>query len=68
MRIKAKQTAPAKVEMYNLEQYITEDGKKRKLSTLAYNIPYGMAKGLKNKAESQRQLPGTHYEINKNVR
>lgn len=49
---------PIQTKLYNLEQYISIDGVERKHSTLAYQVPYGMAKGLKSKAETARYLPG----------
>lgn len=49
--------------LYNLEQWISEDGISRKIATLMWQVPYGMAVGVKKRAETQRHLPGTYFVI-----
>lgn len=60
-----------KTPLFNLEKWISqqENGRRveRKQQTLAYQIPYGMAKGLKQKAETARHLPGTFFKIQPNI-
>lgn len=57
------------VKLFNLEQWISQpdpqtgESRDRKVQTLAYQIPYGMAKGLKGNAESGKHLPGTFFKI-----
>lgn len=58
--------ASATIALHNLEQWIKDGETTRKVSTIAYNIPYGMARGLKSRAEIQRNLPGTYFVISEN--
>lgn len=56
-----------KTPLFNLEKWISqvenEKRVERKQSTLAYQVPYQMAKGLKMKAETGRHFPGTFFKI-----
>lgn len=61
--MRVKTSMPAATKLYNLEQYISQDGKERKEAVIAYQIPYGMAKGLKHAAENRRHMPGTFFKI-----
>jgi len=62
MKTKNLKSMP-QTKLYNLEQYISSEGKERKTNTLAYNVPYHFCAGLKAKAETARHLPGTFFKI-----
>jgi len=58
--------------LFNLEQYVSimegDVRKENKVKTLAYQIPYGMAKGLAHKAKTSPQVLGTFFKIVPNIK
>lgn len=59
-------TTPVSEKLYNLVKWISQEGKKRKEATLLYNVPYGMALGLKKRNECNKNIPGTFFTIEPN--
>lgn len=58
---------PKQQPLQNLEEWRSVDGVATKVSTLAYNVPYGMAKGLSDKAKSRPHVFGTFWKIVPNI-
>lgn len=54
------------MKLYNLEQHNAQT--KRHVSTPAHNVPYAIAKAMKNRLEMSPKLPGTFWKIVENAR
>lgn len=49
------------MKLYNLEQHNSQTNRHER--TIAHNIPYAMAKGIKNRLEVSPKMPGTYWKI-----
>jgi len=58
---------PKQPALQNLEEWSNASGVERKVSTIAYNIPYGMAKGIADKARNTPHAFGTYWKIIPNI-
>lgn len=67
MRAKNLGVAPPPNKLFDLEKWLSveENGKtyQRKQATIIRQVTYGIARDLKIKSESVRQLPGTYFKI-----